>query len=292
MVEFVDERDYREGKNVPRSVERAFDVVRAAGNREIDWVMRRAEIELACEVLCDAPGGDPATAFKAIMAAQPHLRQPQRWEKDDEATRAVRRACDFVLMAEVAHRNGRYKQAVVWAQAALQGLESAAWDRRSLLRLVASSKRHPLAAATTAVIGIYTPALRRATYPDQAKAAFRSDIAPFVPAYLASGRIDSRSHALGTQELFRESELMRAPEARAEGWISPHLEALFDLAERTRGKSKRSLATAPLVAMERLRALDAIEGARAAAAVARERLIEFGLPRHLQMVDAYGYLDF
>jgi hypothetical protein len=291
MVEFVLERDYVDGENVPRALQAAFETFWALRRREINWSLRREEIEVALEVLCDARGGNPSFAYSTIMLIQPDLRQRERWEADDPVSRAVRRACDLTIMAEVAHRCERYRQAVIWSQVALGELIAASpkGTEASLLKVVASTKRSQLAAATTAVIGIWPAALRRATLPDELKEDHHRRLDRFFSAILASGQTYSRSHAFGTQGGFLVAERFH----RARGSMDELLSTLTELREvsvETRGKSKRGLATAPLVEMEYLRALGDLEGAERQAAIAHERLIEFDLPRHLDRMTKHRYL--
>jgi hypothetical protein len=293
MVEFVLERDYVDGENVPRALQAAFETFRALRRREINWSLRREEIEVALEVLCDARGGNPSFAYRTIMLIQPDLRQRERWEADDPVSRAVRRACDLTIMAEVAHRCERYRQAVIWSQVALGELIAASprGTEASLLKTVASTKPNQLAAATTAVTGIWPASLRRATLPAQLKADHHRRLDRFFSAILASGQTYSRSHAFGTQGSFLAAERFHQASGSSDELIST-LAELREVSVETRGKSKRALATAPLVEMEYLRALGDREGAERQAAIARERLIDFGLPRHLERMTKHRYLQF
>jgi hypothetical protein len=292
MVEFVRERDYVDGENLPRALQAAFGTFWALRRREINWSLRQEEIQVALQVLCDAKGGSPSFAYNTIMLIQPDLRQRERWEADDRGSRAVRRACDLTVMAEVAHRCERYRQAVIWSEVALGELIAASpgGDEASLLKAVASAKRSQLAAATTAVIGIWPASIRRALLPPQVKEQHYRRIDRFISALLASGQTYSRSHAFGTQSGFLTAERFhRAGSSKDE--LMSALAELREVSVQTRGKSKRGLATAPLVEMEYLRALGELEGAERQAALARERLIEFGLPRHLDRMTKYRYLS-
>jgi hypothetical protein len=293
MVEFVLERDYVDGQNVPRALQAAFETFRALRRREINWSLRREEIEVALEVLCDARGGSPSFAYDTIMLVQPDLRQRERWEADDPVSRAVRRACDLTIMAEVAHRCERYRQAVVWSQVAVGELIAASprSTEASLLETVASTKRSQLAAAATAVAGIWPASLRRARLPGELKEDHRRRLGRFFAAILASGQTYSRSHAFGTQAGFLTAERLLETGGSEEELI-PRLAELREVSVQTRGRSKRALATAPLVEMEYLRALGDLEGAERQASIVRERLIDFGLPRHLDRMRKHRYLQF
>lgn len=293
MLEFVLERDYVDDENVPRALRAAFETFWALRRREINWSLRREEIEVALEVLCDANGGSPSFAYSTIMLIQPDLRQRERWEADDAVSRAVRRACDLTIMAEVAHRCERYRQAVIWSEVALGELIGASprGDEASLLKTVASPKRTQLAAATTAVTGIWPASIRRATLPVQVKEEHYRRLDRFVAAILASGQTYSRSHAFGTQASFLTAERFHRA-GRSQDELISRLAELREVSVQTRGKTKRGRATAPLVEMEYLRALGDLKGAEAQAALARERLIEFGLPRHLERMTKYRYLSF
>ena len=208
MVEFVLERDYVDNENLPRALQAAFETFWALRRREINWALRRGEIEVALEVLCDASGGSPAFAYNTIMLIQPDLRQRERWEADDPVSRAVRRACDLTIMAEAAHRCERYRQAVIWSEVALSELIAASpgGDEASLLKTAASPKRSQLAAATTAVAGIWPASIRRATLPAQVKEDHYRRLDRLSSAILASGQTYSRSHAFGTQVSFLTAE--------------------------------------------------------------------------------------
>jgi hypothetical protein len=277
---WVREEDYFDAGDVPKAVGDAYTVVNALGRREIDPILRKREIEVALEVVCDGPNGNPALAFRALMNAQPRYRNPERWEREDRISRATRPACGLTLTAEVAHRAERYPQAVVFSLTALGLLEEAAGGRDSLLKLVASSKSHRLAEAATAVGAIYIPALRRAGYPPQAKEDLRKRIAPYLPAYLASGRIDGRSHAFTTQNLFDQVERQR----------EDLLDELRAASDQTRGNSVRAQATAPLVTMEHAKALGDLTAAKREAARAMSGLQAFGLERHIKRVEQFRYL--
>lgn len=293
MVEFVLERDYVDSENIPRALQAAFETFWALRRREINWALRREEIEVALEVLCDASGGSPSFAYNTIMLIQPDLRQRERWEADDPVSRAVRRACDLTIMAEVAHRCERYRQAVIWSEVALGELIAASprGDEASLLKTVASAKRSQLAAATTAVIGIWPASLRRATLPAQVKDDHYRRLDRFFSAGLASGQRYARSHAFGTQASFLTAERCHQAGDSKDDMIA-RLAELREVSRETRGRSKRALATAPLVELEYLRAIGDLEGAEREAAVARKRLIDFGLPRHLDRMTKYRYLSF
>jgi hypothetical protein len=185
-------------------------------------------------------------------------------------------------MAEVAHRCQRYAEAVILTSTAFDILEEAAEGSDALIRLVASSRAHPLAGATTAVYAIRVAALRRARYLTKGKDHMRERTKAIVPAYLASGRTDPRSHAFATQVLFDQVEQGN----------HEHLADLRSISNATRGSSRRSWTTEPLVAMEHNRALGDIPAAKRAAQEAEDRIRSFGLWRHLEVVTRYGYLSF
>jgi hypothetical protein len=292
--DFVHPPDFVDGGNLPRALRAAYSVIRALGRGEIDWALRREEIELALEVLCDAVGGSPTLAYRTVMLVQPDLRQPERWEDEGQISRAVRRACDLTVMAEVAHRCERYRQAVVWSEVAIRGLAEAvsnSGDQKALLKTVSSSKPNLVAGAAGAIAGIWPAAVRRATYPPQVKEHHYQRLDPLFSALLASGQTYSRSHAFGCQGLFLEAERLRSAQD-PEDWRFSRIADLHEISKKTRGDSKRPQATAPLVEMERLRVIGDIEGAAVQAALARERLIGFGLPRHLERMAKHGYLSF
>jgi hypothetical protein len=228
------------------------------------------------------------------MLAQPDLRRAEHWEANGPLARALTRACDQTIMAEVAHRCKRYRQAVVWAESAMGVLQDAAsqrGDEASLLRKVASSKRNGVAAAVNAVISIWMPALRRAAYPPQVMEHYHSRLEPFISAVLASGQIYSRSDAFGSQGLFFEAERLRGLKEVDERQLQ-RVADLREIAQATRGSSKRALATAPLVEMEYLRVRGDMTAAREQATIAGKRMIDFGLPRHLERMTEYQYLSF
>lgn len=293
MIDFVLERDYLNTENVPRAVQAAYEVIRALRNGEIDWALRREEIAFALQVLCDAPGGSPPFAYNSVMLVQPDLRQPQLWETENRVSRAARRAYDLTEMAEVAHRCERYRQAVVWCEVALGELEAASpgADQASLLKVVSASKASRLAGATTAVLGIEMASIRRTTFPPQVKQHYFERLDPFIAAVLASGQTYCRTHAFGSQGLFLEAERVREQQEPSDQSLS-RLSSLRDASEQSRGHSRRALATAPLVEMEYLRALGDVDGAKHQAGLARELLIDFGLPRHLDRMIKHKYLTF
>jgi hypothetical protein len=101
-----------------------------------------------------------------------------------------------------------------------------------------------------------------------------------VAAYLASGRIDPRSHAFSTQAFFDEVEHEK----------DEHLPLLRQVSDETRNGSLRERTTEPLVAMEHHRALGNVSDAKREAEEAERRLKEFGLPRHLAVLDERGHL--
>ena len=269
LVRFVRPADYLEAEKVSCAVECAHSVATGLINHWIDPLMRLEEIQLALEVLCDAPHGDPALALWAIESVEGRFRRPELWESDNLAANAVRYACWATMMAEVAHRNGRYPAAVIYTSSGFDALEHAASDRlggrldrrQALARVVASSHRSSLAGAAVALDGIRTAALRRAAYDEPAKDWFRSRTELLLPAAIASGQTYPRSHSFSTQRLFEQVELQ----------AMEHLEVLREISDATRGGSKRSWATAPLVEMEHFRALGRIDAAKQAAASAVER---------------------
>lgn len=279
---WVDPVDYFDGRNVPLAVRRSVGVANGLMSGLIDPIVWGAEVRIAMEILCDAPGGDPLLALKAVKAVEGRFRRPTDWESDQPIENAERFACWATLIAEVAHRNGRYAEAVVITSAALDRLEDAAGGWPSLLGLAATPGGDPLARALTAVVAIRLAALRRARYPEEVKDRMRERTSGFVSAYLSSGRIDLRTHAFATQALFDEIER----------GAHDHVDDLRALSDETRGASIRSRATEPLVAMECLRLHGDISAAREAAAEAQRRLRAFGLWRHLEMVQQYGYLAF
>lgn len=290
---FVHERDFIEAENIPQAVRDAYEVMWALRDKKIDWAMRRDEIELALKVLCDGVGGSPPFAHNTLMLIQPDLRVPERWEDDGLTARAVRRACDLVLMAEVAHRCERYRQAVVWSEVALGGLQEATSDgsTASLLKTVSASKRSPLAAATKAVVSIWVPSVRRTTLPLQVKEQHYRRIDPFIDAFLASGQTYGRSEAFGSQGLFLDAERLRTMEEPDSKRID-RLAEIRDVARITRSDSKRARATAPLVEMEFFKAVGDFDAAREQAILVKDRLLDFPLPRHLERMGQYRYLDF
>jgi hypothetical protein len=277
-----DPSDYLDGENTPRAVEWARSTGSGLLSGVVDPVVWWDEVELALEILCDAAKGDPALAFWAIKSAEVRFRRPELWESDNLTNNAVRYARWATLTAEVAHRNERYKEAVVLTSAALDKLEAAAGGRDELLRLIASSKEHPLACAATAADAIRTAALRRASYCADNKEWLRARTAPMLPAAIASGRVDHRTHAFSTQRLFEQVELQRID----------YVDDLRQISDATRGSSKRSLATAPLVEMEHCRAHGHRRAAKRAAATAARRIEDFRLHRHKRTIDRYGYLLF
>ena len=110
MPEFVSEDDYLDSRNPARALSAAFDTAWALRRKEIDWSLRRDEIALALQVLCDAPGGSPSFAYQSLALAQPDLREPYQWERDTQKARAARRACDLTIMGEAAHRCERSEE--------------------------------------------------------------------------------------------------------------------------------------------------------------------------------------
>jgi hypothetical protein len=282
--------DYLEAENIARAVECAHSVATGLINRWIDPLVWRPEVQLALEVLCDAPGGDPALALWGIKSVEGRFRRPELWEPDNPASNAVRYACGATMIAEVAHRNGRYPEAVLYTAGALDMLEHAAADRvggrvdrrEALAKVVASSGRSSLAAATIAVDGIRSAALRRAGFGEETKEWMRSRTELLLPASIASGQTYPRSHSFATQRLFEQVELQ----------VIDHIEDLREMSDATRGPSKRSWATAPLVEMEHFRALGQIAAAKRAAQAAIERIRAFGLERHFAMINRYGYVSF
>jgi hypothetical protein len=291
---FVLERDYIEAENIPRALQAAYRVLHALRNGDIDWYLRREEIESALKVICDAPGGSPSFAHNTMMLIQPDLRQPERWEAGGPLGRALAKACNLTIMAEVAHRCKRYRQAVIWAETAMGVIQRAASQRgddASLLKKVSSSQRNAVAAGITAAISAWMPALRRASFPPQVKEDYHERLEPFIAALLSSGQIYSRSDAFGSQTLFYEAERLQADREPEDQQVARIVD-LRDVAAQTWGTSKRALATAPLLEMEFLRATGDVERAREQAALARVRLIDFGLPRHLERMVEYRYLTF
>lgn len=279
---WVDPNDYYEGLNIARAVRHARSVGNGMLAGLVDPIVWHDEVVLAFEVLCDAPGGDPGLALRAVKAVERRFRTPEKWEVDDEMTNAARFACWATLIAEVAHRNGRYREAVVLTSAALDKLEEAAGGPARLLRLLASEKGGRLAAAATAVYAIRIAALRRADYAAPTDRFIRARTEGVVQAFLASGRNDSRSHAFATQVLFDELEAGN----------DKHLDELREVSDGTRPGSLRARTTEPLVEMEVNRAAGQIEAARKAADMARVRIEDFGLWRHLAMLERYGFLAF
>jgi hypothetical protein len=293
VVDFVLERDYLDSENLPRALGSAYEVIRALRRKEIDWALRRDEIAFALQVVCDAPNGSPTFAYDSVALAQPDLRRPEIWEKEDRVSRAVRRAYDLTIMAEVGHRCERYRQAFVWTQVALKELEAAAprGDVQSLLKTVASSKKSRLAGATIAVAGIQMASMRRAAFPPQVKIDRAKELEALFQAVLASGQSYCRSDSFGSQGLFLKAEQIRGMDEPDSADLST-LDDLRSLIQTARDGSKRSLATAPLIDMEYSRAIGAIDGAKVHASLARERLIDFALPRHLDRMTKYRYLSF
>ena len=278
----MSERDYCEAEDVPRAERRARAIADAMLNGWIDPLRWQDEVALALEVLCDAPGGDPSLALEAIKATEHRFLRPARPESDSRLNNAVRFACGATMIAEVAHRNERCPEAVLYTSSALDRLEAAAGGRDGLLKLIASPQAHPIAQAATAVYAIRVAALRRADYLPVHKEFLRARSEGVVAAYLASGRVDPRSHAFATQVLFEQVELENME----------HLHLLLSISSETRGSTKRAWTTEPLVQMEYRRALGDIEGAKLAAKHAAERIRDFGLVRHLGVIARYRYLAF
>jgi hypothetical protein len=281
-IEWVSKRDYCEAEDIPRAEQRARTIAEAMLNGWIDPLAWREEIELALEVLCDGPGGDPSLALEAIKAVEHRFLRPAAGESESRLHNAARFACGATMIAEVAHRNGRCPEAVLYTSSALDRLETAAGGRDALLKLIASPQGHPLARASTAVYAIRVAALRRADYLPAHKDFLRARSEGVVAAYLASGRIDPRSHAFATQVLFEQVELGNME----------HLDLLLSISSETRSSTKRAWTTEPLVQMEYRRALGDIEGAKLAAKLAAERIRDFGLVRHLEVIAQYRYLAF
>lgn len=281
-LEWVSKRDYYEAEDIPRAERRARAIAEAMLNGWIDPLAWREEIELALEVLCDGPGGDPSLALEAIKATEHRFLQPAALGPDNRLNNAVRFACGATMIAEVAHRNGRCQEAVLHTSSALDRLEAAAGGRDGLLKLIASPRSHPLARAATAVYAIRVAALRRANYLPVHKEFLRARSEGVVAAYLASGRTDPRSHAFATQVLFEQVELEE----------TEHLDLLLSISSETRGSTRRAWTTEPLVQMEYRRAVGDIESAKIAAELAVERLQDFGLVRHLEVIARYRYLSF
>jgi hypothetical protein len=280
--QWVDPADYYDGLDIPGAVRAARSVAKGMLDGWVDPVVWLDEVKVAMEVLCDAADGDPSLALKAVKAIEYRFRTPQEWELDNRQANAARYACWATLIAEVAHRNKRYREAVVLTSSALDKVEEAAEGPEKLVERVASSKSDQLAKAVTAVCAIRIPALRRARYPLVTEDFIRKRTAGYIPAYLASGRIDPRSHAFSTQILFDEVEHENYD----------RLPVLRQISDETRGSSLRSRTTEPLVAMECHRALGDIPAAKLAAAEAEERIRSFGLWRHLGVMAEYGYLEF
>jgi hypothetical protein len=282
MIDWVIASDFLEAENLPRALRCAHSVVDALQAGQIDPLLRQEEILLAYEVLCDAPAGEPAKAYRAVTETEERYRQPERWESDSQLANATRRACWLALAGEIAHRDGRYRQAVVHCIAGFGVLEAAAGGEDKLLKLVASSKPGPLGEAATALGACWPGAMRRATYLPEAKEALQRKIPHILPAILVSGAHYPRTHAFATQTLFEQVELE----------IPDSLDDLRAISDQTRGSSLRSRVTAPLVAMEYERGMGSLEEAKREARKALEGLEGFGLERHLERMDQYGYLAF
>ncbi len=281
-IRWVDPRDYYEKQNLAGALRDAHEVIRGIHERLFDPLMRQEEVQIAFEVLCDLREGSTRQAFGGVIALEPRYRRPEFWERDRPTANALRYVCWLTTAAEVAHRDCRYAQAVVYTTSAFNLLAEAAGGFEQLIRLVASSKRNPLAEAAVAVNAIRVSALRRASYSQAAKDWFRSITADILPAYLASGCVYPRSHAFGTQGLFDQAEL----------GIPVHCDDLYDLSTFTRGTTARALATAPMVEMEHWRALGDVDAAKREATRARAALEDFGLFRHVEMAERFGYFDF
>jgi hypothetical protein len=78
--QWVFKPDYFEAENIPRAVHCARSVARGMLAGLVDPVVWREEVEVALEVLCDAPGGSPKLALRAIKAMEPRFRRPEQWE--------------------------------------------------------------------------------------------------------------------------------------------------------------------------------------------------------------------
>jgi hypothetical protein len=280
---WVSGEDYREGRNISREIRRALQVAQGMMEGLVDPVVWREEVELALEVLCDAVPGGPKLAHRAIKGVEYRFLHPLEWEEPDSWTsRAVLFACGATMIAEVAHRAGRCREAVLYTSSALDKLEAVAGGPAALHKLIARSKGHRLAGPAVAVEAIRGPAIRRAALPPEAKVFLRSRTEGIVPAYLASGRLYCRTHAFSTQKLFEQLELER-PE---------HIDMLLSVSQETRGSSMRSFATAPLVTMEYRKAQGDVAAAKRAARQALELIRDFGLYRHLEVITRYGYVSF
>jgi len=259
-------------------------------NRWTDPLTWLEEVQLALEVLCDAPHGDPPLALWAIKSVEDRFRRPELWEANNLASNAVRYACWSTMIAEVAHRNERYPEAVVRSSVGFDALEYAAAarlggrldGREALAKIVASSKPSSLAGAAIALDAIRAASLRRAPYDGECKEFMRTRTELLLPASLASGNVYPRTHAFSTQRLFEQVELQ----------VIDHVDELKGISDDTRGSSKRSWTTAPLADMEHFRALGNIAAAKQAAQVAVERIRAFGLERHFAMINRYGYVAF
>jgi hypothetical protein len=280
MIDYVDPEDFYNARNLNRALQSAESVARALIAGETDPIMRQGEMQLALEVLCDAPGGDTARAYEVVVAIEARYRRPEMWESDGPTADRLRIACWLALAAEVAHRDGRYRQAVVHCQTAFRYLDEAAGSRKELMRRVGSSKSDSVAEAATAVFAIWLAALRRASYPPIVKSQFRSGAPELLGPIMASGQVYPRTHALATQALFDAAE-----EGEIEG-----LEELRQISDATRPDSLRASATAPLVSMEFARAQGMSDVAEREGERAAELITAFGLPRHLERIAEFDYL--
>lgn len=124
------------------------------------------------------------------------------------------------------------------------------------------------------------PAARRGAYTDDKRAIFDAAIRPIRVGFAAADTTDERTHAFATQGAFGCLESGEVGKGRE----------LVEISRQTRPQNKRGHATEPLLDLELARADHRLEEARRLALDAVNRLLQFPLPRHLQVAGDFGYL--
>jgi hypothetical protein len=276
---------WREAEDPELAVQTAIeDVERAlASSASID--RKIADLEAATEPLLDAPGGNPMLAAHAARALVRENAVLERTLPSTEEQRLRRRVRLTVVQARGLHCAGESDLAFRAVLAALTATQNAAKGRAELLAQMGNVEPNVFAECVIAVLGIGAASLRRAELARSSRETCTERFRELVLAYIPDLKDPSSAQLYpGTPSLVQVMYLFTEHRISTDAGL---VRALHGLDKVARGTDRRSLATIPL----REVAVAGFEGDRTRLiqqrALARPKLEEQPLPRHLKIVGQY-----
>jgi hypothetical protein len=276
---------WREAEDPELAVHTAWEDVERVLASSDSLDRKIADLEAAAEPLLDAPGGNQmlvAHAAKALLRENAVLERTLPSTAEQRLRRRVRLT---VLQARGLHCAGENRHAFRAVLAALTATENAAKGRTALLARMGNTEPNVFAECVIAVLGIGAASLRRVELADSAQKAWSKWFCELVLAYIPDLQ-DPRSAQLypGTPSLVQILYLLVERRVSTD---APLIRALHELDKIARGTDRRSLATVPL----REVAVAGFDGDQERLveqrALAKPKLEEHPLPRHLEVVGKY-----